>query len=136
MTDVRRLASAAPPMPKRIAAQIRNGKTVYSSPYRAPAPAVTWRLKTPAHANARPIANTPASTARPLHGGRFHVRDVSSTGATSRSPLASPSHQVHHNPPNALHGCTPPRHRLTMPIVALIVVLITAPQTMRPRAWR
>jgi hypothetical protein len=33
MADVSRFASAAPLTPNRIAAQIRNGKTVYSSPY-------------------------------------------------------------------------------------------------------
>src|SRR4051812_14987074 len=65
---------------------------------------------------------------------RAHAPHVNSTGATSRAPAASPSHHVHHNDPYAVHGCTPPAHRLATPIVALIVVLASAPNTTRPRA--
>ena len=51
----------------------------------------------------------------------------------TRSPIASPTHQVHQSEAKAFHGCTPPRQRLVTPIVAATTVLPRAARTMSAR---
>ena len=59
--------------------------------------------------------------------------NVSASGATITSPIASPRNQTPHSEPNRSHDCIPVRHKLITPIVALTVVLTIAPNTNRPK---
>src|SRR5258705_3565656 len=120
-------------MPNRIAAQITKGNTMYSSGYGA---AYAKRcVNTAAPAAVRPATSAQSSMTSFRFFRRRLVLHVNSTGATSRSPAASPSHQVHQSGRNAAHGCNPPAQRLVTPIVALTTVLITAPKTTSPRVY-
>src|SRR5437773_3820833 len=56
---------------------------------------------------------------------------TSNTGATIKSPVASPSHQIHQRAPKSVHESTPPKHNELTPTVALTVVLTPAAQTIR-----
>lgn len=49
-----------------------------------------------------------------------------------RLPIASPSHHTLHSGPKPDQSCTPPRHRLVTPIVALTAVLNPAASTTSP----
>src|SRR6266567_382182 len=55
---------------------------------------------------------------------------VNINGVTTRAPTASPSHHVNHNPAKFAHVSAPPRHKLILPIVALMAVLIIAAKPM------
>ena len=73
-------------------------------------------------------ARAAASCGRPpgCRAPHHHDGNVRSSGATSRAPAASPSHQIHHNSVNSDHGWTPDTLSVTTPMVASIAVLITA----------
>src|SRR5215468_3435843 len=60
---------------------------------------------------------------------RGRALNASSAGATIRSPAALPSHHVRHIDQNDDHGCSPLAQKLVAPIVALIAVLASAPNT-------
>src|SRR5262245_55758480 len=58
---------------------------------------------------------------------------VSRTGATTRLPAISPSHQVSQIDPRSTQRAKPPENRLKTPHVALTVVLITPASTMNQK---
>src|SRR5437867_2545898 len=92
MIDETSVTSAVPAGPKRRAAQITTGKTVYcSSPYRGAAGAVC-REKT-RELTATAVA-TRAAASHARRNGRRRPDQVRSAEATTRSPMASPSHQT------------------------------------------
>ena len=108
----------APGCRNRSAAQISSGKTTYAR--------FVSRENTSALTPTVRAASAAASGARPgTRVNGHHVTATSSTGATSRTPPMSPSHQMRHADARSPASITPVTSRLKPPIVALIVVLAT-----------
>ena len=76
---------------------------------------------------------TASGPRRPIH---VDLAQVSSTGATNKSPSASPDHHTIQRRPTALRSATPLAHRLVTPIVALSVVLTAAARITRASTSR
>jgi len=110
------VAVALPRGPNRIAAHTTTGKTAYT---------YVMGLR---HSNAVSsiISTTSAAASDQRPAGRVARAHVSSSGATSTSPSASPLHHTNHRCFRAAGGTTPLAHRLAIPIVALSVVLTSA----------
>ena len=114
-----------PGCPKRSAATITNGN---SAKWSGVAAGTTRVAKISQSTTTRPASSVSASTIR-ARGQRAggHPLQTSKSGATTRMLIASPSHHTNQIRPNAVHGQMSARHRLATPIVALIVVLSSAP---------
>src|SRR2546422_6924343 len=134
--DAMNVTVAVPRWPRRSAAQITNGKTVYCRGYpSSPSPsqpANTTRLTATSAPHRAAASATPPRS--PRSGDA--LAHTSSSGAMTRSPIASPIHQSDQSAPKADQGWTPPTQRLVTPIVALTVVLTPAAKTIRPRTSR
>ena len=110
------VAVAAPRGPNRTAAHTTTGKTAYTYVSGLRSSSVVKSTSTRTRA--------PASGHRPR--GQSARAQVSSRGATSKSPRASPDHHTSQRDPTALRSTTPLAHRLVTPSVALSVVLASA----------
>ena len=66
-------------------------------------------------------------------GSAAHVRI---TGATSRTPIASPTHHTHQTETDDDQGTTPANARFSTPLVAVTPMASAAPNTMRPSTSR
>src|SRR5258705_9164958 len=114
------VAAARPPNPYEI--QTTRGSQNHSTgAFRSPRPpkkaiAVAANNRT-AHV---------ASKGRRGRRGRSPVAQRRSGGATTRAPIASPSHHVVKMSPNFAHGAYPPSERLVTPMVALTIGLTPA----------
>src|SRR5207247_3443551 len=107
------VAVGAPRGPNRGAAQRATGKTAYTyvSGLRSNSAVKSTRLRTSAMTSGHRRAIRPERA------------QASSTGATNKSPSASPDHHTSQRRPKALRSTTPLAHRLVTPSVALSVVL-------------
>jgi len=123
------VAVALPRGPNRTAAHTTMGKTVYTY--------VTGLRHSSAASSTSSTTSAAASGRRPA--GRVARAHVSSSGATSTSPRASPLHHTNHRCRRAARSTMPLAHRLAIPIVAESVVLksaasVTSPTTSRSRS--
>ena len=95
-------------------------------------PPNTRRLKAPTATHTA----TASTTHRRGWERRSRPLQTKRSGATTRLPMASPSHQVRQALPNVAAGIMPPSQPLVTPTVALTTVLSMAASTTRPRTSR
>ena len=131
IADTTKVALAAPRSSKRIDAQTSRGNSSEGMPW------LVWSKMKRLAATSR----TPSTARSPMRprgtwasSASFQVRI---RGATTRSPMTSPSHQARHVAPMWPGVMTPPSRRLATPIEALAAVLMTPARKIRPStSWR
>ena len=111
------VAVALPRGPNRTAAHTTTGNTAYTY--------VIGLRSSNTVSSTSSTTSAAASGQRPA--GRVARAHVSSSGATSTSPRASPLHHTNQRWLRASRPTTPLAHRLAIPMVALTVVLASAP---------
>jgi hypothetical protein len=98
----------------------------------------TWDLVTRIDTTANRPSRAAASN-RLAHEVRAHSAwrpRVNRTGATTRTPMASPVHHTVHAEPKSLPGMAPETTRVTDPTVALMVIPSSAPRNTMAAASR
>src|SRR5688572_7968059 len=114
-----RITSVTPRWPNLNAAQIRKGKTRWASGY-----VLTGDGNQPPRINISVSQNSVSNTSASAQRWRVHrfcaeVPQANSSGANTRPPTKSPSHQVNHSEPKFDQPAACPRHKLMLPMVAL-----------------
>src|SRR5258707_1480804 len=73
--------------------------------------------------------NAASSSRQPRHRSNGFSTQLSINGVITSAPTASPDHHVNQSHPKLFQDAAPPKHKLTLPIVALMAVLRIAAKT-------
>src|ERR1044071_81381 len=96
----------------------RNVRAEFRTPASIQPPNSTWLT-----ANTTSKTRAPSKVLGQLQDNRALAVHKRNKGATTRSPAASPNHQVNPMAAPSVHCANPPRHRLATPTAALTMVL-------------